>query len=507
MAQPSTQSTLAPGTPLQRRYRIEQMIGSGGYATVYRARDMQSGEEYAIKEVVDPDPAVRKQFQIEAELLIHAPHQNIPQGYDYFDEKGRMYLVMEYVRGKDLEELLNDSLVHTGKALDEAQVLTWMIQICDALVEMHTQPVPIIHRDIKPANIKITTNGRPVLIDFGLAKQQRAGNPTMTAAQGVSPGFAPPEQYMAKGKTDQRTDIYGLGATLYACLTGKDPQEAPERLLAQTGTRSGGGKALIPARKINPRISEATDRLITKSLELSPMQRQQSARSMRTELRAALAVLTGAATTSMRAAPGESGKRAAVGANGPAGGSNPRARAVKAAAAGAAQSWPQGPAGNGAGRTGKQPAAAVAGRTAKQAAVGTAVAERRTGKQPAANANTAQHLALPPLPTPLPSAAAMQQRRNGQQPAMMEPRLGAQAARQPVVAPRMDGRMDGRMDFNPALGLAGAAGAVTVNPGAPLGARSSGSPARAGRRRSVGNRPWIWLGDQQLNKFGKWMLA
>ena len=107
---------------------------------------------------------------------------------------------------------------------------------------MHKLKVPVIHRDIKPANIKITPDVMPILIDFGLAKLHQKG-PTMTAAQGVSPGFAPPEQYMAKGRTDARTDVYGLGATLYACLTGKDPPEAPGRLMAQTGAGGASGDA------------------------------------------------------------------------------------------------------------------------------------------------------------------------------------------------------------------------------------------------------------------------
>src|SRR5260221_2752518 len=164
-------ATLAPGTRLKGRYRIQEQIGSGGYASVYRALDERSGQECAVKELLDPDPAVRQQFQLEADLLIRAPHHNIPKGYDLFPDRNRMYMVMEYIRGKDLEELLNDSLVNRGRALDEPQVLRWMIQICDALIAMHNQPVPIIHRDIKPANIKITPDGRPVLIDFGPAKQ------------------------------------------------------------------------------------------------------------------------------------------------------------------------------------------------------------------------------------------------------------------------------------------------------------------------------------------------
>jgi tRNA A-37 threonylcarbamoyl transferase component Bud32 len=287
---PSQADQLAPGSVLARRYRIEQLIGSGGYANVYRAIDLDHRRERAIKEVTDADAGVRRQFELEAGLLIHSSHPNIPRGFQLFEERGRLYLVMEFVRGRDLEDLLNESLTQRRRPLDEEQVLRLAIEVCGALVEMHEREVPIIHRDIKPANIKITPEGKPVLIDFGLAKLQ-TGGPTRTAAQGVSPGFAPPEQYMAKGKTDARTDIYGLGATLYACLTGKDPPEAPSRLLAQTGTT---GQMLVAPRQMvkDGSISEATDRIVCKMLELSPASRYQSARDLRDDLDTALRMRT-----------------------------------------------------------------------------------------------------------------------------------------------------------------------------------------------------------------------
>ncbi|HEY7835422.1 MAG TPA: serine/threonine-protein kinase [Ktedonobacterales bacterium] len=287
MPQPNPRvQLLAPDTVLQQRYRIERHIGTGGYANVYRAIDLQHRRERAIKEVFDTDDGVRKQFEVEAGLLIQSTHPNIPRGYQLFEERGRLYLVMEFVRGRDLEDLLNESLVQRRRPLDEAQVLTWAIEVCGALTEMHDREPPVIHRDIKPANIKITPDGHPVLIDFGLAKVQAHG-PTHTAAQGVSPGFAPPEQYMAKGATDARTDIYGMGATLYACLTGKDPPDAPSRLLAQTGTT---GQPMIPPRDLAARtavISEPANRLVVRALELAPSQRQQSAQELRDELIAA----------------------------------------------------------------------------------------------------------------------------------------------------------------------------------------------------------------------------
>lgn len=288
---PSQIAQLPVGTVLSQRYRVERLIGSGGYANVYHGTDMKLGEERAIKEVVDTDEGVRRQFQLEAGLLMHSTHPNIPRGYQLFEERGRLYLVMEFVRGRDLEDLLNESLVQRGHPMEEEEVLRLAREICGALDEMHHREPPVIHRDIKPANIKITPEGKPVLIDFGLAKLQTSG-PTRTAAQGVSPGFAPPEQYMAKGRTDARSDIYGLGATLYACLTGKDPPDAPSRLLAQTGT---AGQALVSPRalaKDHP-ISELTNRIIIKTLELSPTHRQQTAADLADDLHVALRRLKG----------------------------------------------------------------------------------------------------------------------------------------------------------------------------------------------------------------------
>src|SRR5574340_818482 len=215
---------------------------------------------------------------------------NIPRGYSVFEVGKRIYFVMDFVSGKDLEELLNESLTQQRRPLDEAQVLRWAIEICSALSVIHGLKMAVIHRDIKPANIKITPDNHPILIDFGLAKvQQDVQRATRAAAQGVSPGFAPPEQYMAKGRTDARTDVYGLGATIYACLTGRDPAEAPARLLDQTGVSHGS--SLVSPRSLNPRVSPRTEEVIIKALELSPSRRQQSAAELEADLRNALDIL------------------------------------------------------------------------------------------------------------------------------------------------------------------------------------------------------------------------
>jgi tRNA A-37 threonylcarbamoyl transferase component Bud32 len=425
--QPASNATLTSGTVLSKRYRVEQLIGSGGYASVYRATDLTYGYERAIKEVTDPDENVRKQFKLEAELLIHVNHPNVPRGYEILEDHHKLYLVMDYVQGKDLEELLNESLVQRKAPLEEDQVLTWAIAICDALETMHRLKTPVIHRDIKPANIKITPENQPILIDFGLAKVHAMG-PTHVAAQGVSPGFAPPEQYMAKGRTDARTDIYALGATLYACLTGKDPPEAPGRLLAQTGVGGPNGMQLVPLRRSNPRVSETTERVIMKALELSPGARQQSAAQLRNELAEAQRRLRAAHGAGI-AGPSSSmarGSTAVMGAPCPRCGTpnrpdaqrcvnchaplpisskHPRTLAAAQAAVDVRPST-QMPVVNGPARgapaalgqrgTAKQQAVAVEQerRTAKQQAIA-AEQERRTGKQPVAAAAPVM-AALPP---------------------------------------------------------------------------------------------------------------
>lgn len=291
MPQRALYGTLASGTILDGRYHVDRVIGSGGYASVYRAIDTAYNVERAIKELTDPDPGMHEQFRLEADLLINLQHPNIPRGYNVFESGKCIYFVMDFVHGRDLEELLNESLTLQRRPLDEARILHLATEICGALSALHHLSTPVIHRDVKPGNIKVTPEGRPILIDFGLAKLvQRPSMATAVAAQGVSPGFAPPEQYMAKGRTDARTDLYGLGATIYACLTGKDPAEAPARLLAQTGVKHGSG--LEPPRTLNPRVSARTEQVILKALELSPAKRYQSAKEMEAQLQEALMSLS-----------------------------------------------------------------------------------------------------------------------------------------------------------------------------------------------------------------------
>jgi hypothetical protein len=281
-APPAQPPALATGTLLAGRYLIQGYIGGGGFGHIYRAQDRVLGHRRAIKEAYYRDAQTRRQFQLEAEFLLNVRHPNLVRGYAVFEQAGLFYLVMDYVDGQTLEDIAIEHIRRTGRPLPEARVLDWVLPVCDALQALHQQPTPIIHRDVKPANIKLTGEGTPILIDLGLAKLYSAGTQTLGAALAFTPGYAPPEQYQASGATDQRTDVYGMGATLYYLLTGYQPTEAPARL---------GPHALPTPRSLNPALSPAIERVVLTAMALDPAARQQSARALLDDLRAARATL------------------------------------------------------------------------------------------------------------------------------------------------------------------------------------------------------------------------
>jgi len=270
-------SKLTTGQVLQGRYRIVRLLGEGGYGAVYLVQDTRLGGKYlALKESFDSSPEAQRQFQLEANLLASLSHPHLPRVSDYFIEpSGRQYLVMDFIEGQDLAELL----VQRQAPLPEGQAVTWMLQVCQAVAYLHGQrPHPIIHRDIKPPNIKITPAGRAVLVDFGIAKIYVPKKGTARIAKAVSSGFSPPEQYA--GTTDTRSDVYALGATLYALVTGTVPPDAFDRLVKQT--------PLAPSRCYNPRLSPAVEQVILQAMELDPRRRFPSAQEMWQALQACL---------------------------------------------------------------------------------------------------------------------------------------------------------------------------------------------------------------------------
>jgi serine/threonine protein kinase len=286
---------LEPGTLLRNRYEIQALIGQGGMGAVYKSADRRlPGRLCAIKEIW-PAPGIsaeslaqaREQFLREASTLARLDHPNLPKVSDYFTQvpghdddpdadqvppptTGRDYLVMDYVPGQDLQQLVQQAR-REGRFLDEREVLRWMAQLCDALAYLHGQDPPVLHRDIKPGNVKLTPEGRIKLVDFGLVKPLDPEDPsTVTGMRGIgSLPYTPIEQYAGElGHTDTRSDLYSLGATLYHLLTGRQPASAQDRFLEP--------EALPPARQVNPAISPEVERAMLVALALHPKDRPES---------------------------------------------------------------------------------------------------------------------------------------------------------------------------------------------------------------------------------------
>ncbi|QLQ04705.1 MAG: serine/threonine protein kinase [Anaerolineae bacterium] len=178
-----------PGAVLQGRYKVVSFLGAGGFSTVYLAEDLRlAGRLVAVKENQDTSSSAIRAFQQEAVLLARLQHPNLPRVTDHFTEaSGYQYLVMDYVAGENLA-----ALVKRQGRLDEPTALAMLREVMDAVAFLHQQQPPIIHRDIKPGNlIRRQEDGRIILVDFGIAKQQIAGGGTLTAARAATPGFAP----------------------------------------------------------------------------------------------------------------------------------------------------------------------------------------------------------------------------------------------------------------------------------------------------------------------------
>lgn len=214
---------------LKQRYALLHLVGKGGMGTVYEAVDLLYSQRVAVKEMNNMGLHQRQlieateAFRHEAHLMSRLHHPNLPTMYDYFTEAGRYYLVMDYIEGQTLEDLL--SRMPTGK-LPVKSVLAIGMQLCAVLNYLHTRRRSIVFRDLKPANIMMTPQGKLFLIDFGIARQFKLGQTQDTLICGT-PGYAAPEQYGGKTQTTSLTDIYSLGATLYRLLTGEDPPLSP----------------------------------------------------------------------------------------------------------------------------------------------------------------------------------------------------------------------------------------------------------------------------------------
>ena len=267
------------GTLLQNRYRIEKQIGQGGMGAVFIATDERFGSIVAIKETLFLDEKYRKAFEREAKLLNSLKHPALPRVSDHFEEGNGQFLVMEYVEGDDLSEIME----RDEKAFALKDVLNWAAQLLDALDYLHAQEMPVIHRDIKPQNLKLTPRGQIVLLDFGLAKGNVTNPDSATAAKsmfGYSRNYASIEQIQGSG-TDPRSDLYSLSATIYHLLTGVPPADALTRAM---NVLSDKDDPLIPVHEVNAEIPESVSEVLYKVMALNANQRPDSAKEMRAML-------------------------------------------------------------------------------------------------------------------------------------------------------------------------------------------------------------------------------
>jgi len=248
--------------------------------TVYEAKALRLNTTVALKETHFTDERLRKQFEREAQLLAGLRHHALPIVIDHFDEGDGLYLVMDYIEGDDLWEMLQKQ----AGAFPVEDVLRWGDQLLDALTYMHAQEPPIIHRDIKPQNLKLTTRGQIILLDFGLAKGfvgQISRVTTSGSIFGYTPNYSPLEQIQGTG-TDARSDLYSLAGTLYHLMTGKMPPDVLTRL---TATTDGEPDTLRSADKLNRQVPKYVANVLAKAMAVGRSQRFANAAEMRDALK------------------------------------------------------------------------------------------------------------------------------------------------------------------------------------------------------------------------------
>lgn len=250
-------------------YRVLNIIGHGSFGAVYEAEVIaRSAIHIALKETIHPDHL--SIFQTEFAALRQIKHENLPRYRDVFEAEGRGYLVMDFVPGQSLYDIIRSQ---AGPVL-ERLVISYGTQICDVLEHLHGQNPPILHRDIKPHNIRLTPEGLIKLVDFGMVKLG-VDSTEREFTRGGSLPYAPLEQWI--GGTDQRSDIYSLGATLYHLLTGRAPVP-PARRQGVTPD------PLVHPRELNPRLSPLLAESVLAAMRLDRTRRYQSAADLRSDL-------------------------------------------------------------------------------------------------------------------------------------------------------------------------------------------------------------------------------
>lgn len=248
------------GSVVDGKYKVLNKIGQGGMSIVYLVMNERANKQWAIKEVrkdgVRDFEVVKQGLVVETDMLKRLKNPHLPSIVDVIDQKDNFLIVMDYIEGNPLSEKLKEY-----GAQPQELVIEWAKQLCDVLGYLHTRTPAIIYRDMKPANIMLKPDGNLTLIDFGTAREYKEYNIADTTCLGTR-GYAAPEQFGGKGQTDERTDIYCLGATLYHLVTGMNPCEPPFEIK--------------PIRQINPLLSSGLEKIILKCTKQDPSERYQS---------------------------------------------------------------------------------------------------------------------------------------------------------------------------------------------------------------------------------------
>lgn len=248
------------GSVIDEKYKILSIIGQGGMSTVYLAIVEKANKHWAIKEIrkdgVQNYEIVSQGLIGEIDMLKKLKHPNLPSIVDVIDKDGSFFIVMDYIEGITLKEALMRYGVPT-----QDTILDWAKQLCGVLSYLHSRTPPIIYRDVKPSNIMMQPDGKLILIDFGTAREFKNENVEDTVCLGTK-GYAAPEQFGGQGQTDERTDIYCLGATLYHLITGHNPGHPPYEM--------------YPIRHWNPSLSPGLEKILLKCTQNNPDDRYQS---------------------------------------------------------------------------------------------------------------------------------------------------------------------------------------------------------------------------------------
>lgn len=261
------------GSVLDQRYRIDYVVKQGGMGTVYGAHDLRLDRPCAVKAVRVSVPEEAVQIEREARVLGRLCHPHLPAIYDCLEQGDTIFVVMQMIPGEDLE-----AVTSRGGPPGCDTLVGWALQLAEVVQYLHEQSPPVIHRDIKPANIRLAPHGQIYLVDFGIVKLLD-GVATVTAAKAASVPYAPIEQIQDDSHTDQQSDIYAFGATLYRLLTTKLPPSCIDRLV--------GSKTLPPIREYNSAVPERLEALVLRCMELYSFDRPASMAEVIVELHAA----------------------------------------------------------------------------------------------------------------------------------------------------------------------------------------------------------------------------